>query len=881
MTGFNNFKVVTNKNLYTWLDSIGHSDIISSAAAENTRTVRKKDIVNGDAATYSPNEGVAGIYISGYSVGDGKQGYTDTQNVIVQDIEYREPSQQQECIQYSYTGQVSNLSVPTGLACSDFLTNNGSSVVGNITFDCTISRNNVEITPSSSDFVISFASVDSTHVSITIKYRGYVSSCSQSKSDTTIYTGTIECTSGSQGGDEPVVEPEDPVIVQPTGDICQALAATGATVEIVTQNLTAYCTDISLATVNNGVDGDIAILVKSSYYAAGAKTTTALTEGFMIILEEAPANFENASQPVTQNGYIYKQCNGQTYQFPFTYSRIPCNPVYVKTIPCIKHGITPQRGRDYFVYNNGVIDNVITAGSVASGSYYTITATDGTNTASSYLSICPYFTMSYNTTDFQGTSYTFGQNEITSISGPAVDPSYGDTLEFVVTPTNQGCRLKSIEVEVLGEYNLGTNNAHATFTPTVLPNGTSVVFVGTEQAAGAATISVSGSLDSATVTISNVTGNVRILAKAELNSTSANPDCIYYADITDVSTNQVISTFRIIDNYYQTGYETVDNGYVMVNGTKYLLLGDYYSFSGMQCGDTKHINAIQDCDIETNIYYGQTKEYSEEISIDDLIDGQFTMYPPTGSGNCSITYTNPNATVDSGQMSAQYDDTEFAYSSYSNGFTGLKISPSSITCGQPLNIYLNMSYDSMEYVIDTYSNMGQIPVGSTTKTFTVSSGCTVNSVTQNNEACQFTQTGNSVSVTLNTAAACSDSFNVNMLCESSTCYPQQGYPKVWYDQSSVTPVKVHENLTVTNGEVQLTYNDDVYFTATQHNHTLYEDNCDEEVNSTNTVQISGATKKSTSVDGNTVTAVFGITGKWSENGEPQEKTFTVTFGVAQ
>ena len=61
---------------------------------------------------------------------------------------------------------------------------------------------------------------------------------------------------------------------------------------------------------------------------------------------------------------------------------------------------------------------------------------------------------------------------------------------------------------------------------------------------------------------------------------------------------------------------------------------------------------------------------------------------------------------------------------------------------------------------------------------------------------------------------------------------------------------------------------------------MYENNCQEESNTSSTVNIGGATKKSTSISNGVITMVFGITGKWSENGETEEKRFTVTFNVA-
>ena len=87
MTGFNDYKVATVKNLHTWLNNIDNMVIIGT---QSDKTLRKIDITSGNYSTYSPDTDTTGVYISGYSVGDGKQAYTDDQNVIVQDIEYRD-----------------------------------------------------------------------------------------------------------------------------------------------------------------------------------------------------------------------------------------------------------------------------------------------------------------------------------------------------------------------------------------------------------------------------------------------------------------------------------------------------------------------------------------------------------------------------------------------------------------------------------------------------------------------------------------------------------------------------------------------------------------------------------------------------------------------
>lgn len=70
----------------------------------------------------------------------------------------------------------------------------------------------------------------------------------------------------------------------------------------------AYCNDTAL----NTVDGDIAILVNSSYYPSGAKSTTAIAEGFQVVMEEAPANWDGTTS-IEQSGYIIKSCMGRTF----------------------------------------------------------------------------------------------------------------------------------------------------------------------------------------------------------------------------------------------------------------------------------------------------------------------------------------------------------------------------------------------------------------------------------------------------------------------------------------------------------------------------------------------------------------------------------------
>ena len=92
MIGFDNHKVVTSRDLWTWLHDLLGENITSVWKQNNPTliTLRKKDIVDSIWAIYSPDENTTGIYISGYSVGDGKSDYTDNQNVIAADIAYRE-----------------------------------------------------------------------------------------------------------------------------------------------------------------------------------------------------------------------------------------------------------------------------------------------------------------------------------------------------------------------------------------------------------------------------------------------------------------------------------------------------------------------------------------------------------------------------------------------------------------------------------------------------------------------------------------------------------------------------------------------------------------------------------------------------------------------
>lgn len=92
MTGFDNHKVVTSKNLSDWLYNVAsdHGESVWVGGTANYVTLTKADIVNEVWATYSTDENTTGIYITGYSVGDGKSGYANNQNVIAADIAYRE-----------------------------------------------------------------------------------------------------------------------------------------------------------------------------------------------------------------------------------------------------------------------------------------------------------------------------------------------------------------------------------------------------------------------------------------------------------------------------------------------------------------------------------------------------------------------------------------------------------------------------------------------------------------------------------------------------------------------------------------------------------------------------------------------------------------------
>lgn len=92
MTGFDNHKVVTSKNLQDWLYNVAsdHGESVWVGGTADYVTLTKADIVNEVWATYSTDENTTGIYITGYSVGDGKSGYANNQNVIAADIAYRE-----------------------------------------------------------------------------------------------------------------------------------------------------------------------------------------------------------------------------------------------------------------------------------------------------------------------------------------------------------------------------------------------------------------------------------------------------------------------------------------------------------------------------------------------------------------------------------------------------------------------------------------------------------------------------------------------------------------------------------------------------------------------------------------------------------------------
>ena len=118
----------------------------------------------------------------------------------------------------------------------------------------------------------------------------------------------------------------------------------------------------------------------------------------------------------------------------------------------------------------------------------------------------------------------------------------------------------------------------------------------------------------------------------------------------------------------------------------------------------------------------------------------------------------------------QYDDTDFAYSSYHDGFTGLKISPSNIVCGQPLDIYLNFAYDDVEAELFV-TPLGEVEIGGRTQTFTVAPNYVITSIKQNGQDCSFTRNGTDLTVTFNTSVECSDQIDVTYTYESSSCDP--------------------------------------------------------------------------------------------------------------
>lgn len=97
MTGFDNHKVVTSKDILQWLRNIAPDNVESvwinksgSTLNSSNKTITLKNLTDEVWAVYSTDENTTGIYVSGYTVGDGKSAYSNDQNIIAADIAYRE-----------------------------------------------------------------------------------------------------------------------------------------------------------------------------------------------------------------------------------------------------------------------------------------------------------------------------------------------------------------------------------------------------------------------------------------------------------------------------------------------------------------------------------------------------------------------------------------------------------------------------------------------------------------------------------------------------------------------------------------------------------------------------------------------------------------------
>ena len=109
MEGYDNHKTVTSKDLAYWLfnEASDHGDSIWKQKRTvlratayvgpahpdfiyDNKVITKADIINEVWATYSTDENTTGIYITGYSVGNGQSDYDMKQAVIAADIAYRE-----------------------------------------------------------------------------------------------------------------------------------------------------------------------------------------------------------------------------------------------------------------------------------------------------------------------------------------------------------------------------------------------------------------------------------------------------------------------------------------------------------------------------------------------------------------------------------------------------------------------------------------------------------------------------------------------------------------------------------------------------------------------------------------------------------------------
>ena len=183
MTG-ENYRVVNTKALHNWLNTVAPA-IKKGTASE--KTLRYRDIIDEKFATHSPNDNVTGIYVARYSVGDGKAQYSADQNVITQDIEFREKPVTDDCYNYNIRLNSANVDVS-----------------GDVTVDVTVTKtgNNTGITSTVSvsqrDLTV-HASIDSSSTPAQTVYNVYVSYTpgSDACSRTTINSNTVQTTQGT------------------------------------------------------------------------------------------------------------------------------------------------------------------------------------------------------------------------------------------------------------------------------------------------------------------------------------------------------------------------------------------------------------------------------------------------------------------------------------------------------------------------------------------------------------------------------------------------------------------------------------------------------------------------------------------------------------